>query len=103
MKPKSILGIPTVHPNLHFILFSDLKFSFDLLCGSQIQRKLQLRIEEQGKQLKMMFDQQQKTSSSGDLLNTQNLGNNDKPISPKDVEVFISEGCGNSLFPSKIS
>ncbi|KAK7278833.1 hypothetical protein RJT34_23871 [Clitoria ternatea] len=70
----------------------------------EIQRKLQLRIEEQGKQLKMMFDQQQKTSNS--LMNTQNLdntSNNDKPISPKHVQDSISEGCGNSLFPSKIS
>ncbi|KAJ1409888.1 SANT/Myb domain [Sesbania bispinosa] len=70
----------------------------------EIQRKLQLRIEEQGKQLKMMFDQQQKTSN--DLLNTQNLSNtanSDKPNSPKDVEVSISEGSGKSLFHSKIS
>ncbi|WJX11267.1 hypothetical protein P8452_01900 [Trifolium repens] len=72
----------------------------------EIQRKLQLRIEEQGKQLKMMFDQQQKRNSS-DQLNTQNLdntSNNDKPISPKDIEVSIFEGSeNNSLFPSKIS
>jgi hypothetical protein len=65
-----------------------------------------LRIEEQGKQLKMMFDQQQKRNSS-DQLNTQNLdntSNNDKPISPKDIEVSIFEGSeNNSLFPSKIS
>ncbi|KAK7345134.1 hypothetical protein VNO77_15609 [Canavalia gladiata] len=70
----------------------------------EIQRKLQLRIEEQGKKLKMMFDQQQKTSNS--LLNTQNLGNtanSDIPISPKNVQVSISEGSENSLFPSKIS
>lgn len=71
----------------------------------QIQRKLQLRIEEQGKQLKMMFDQQQKTSNN--LLNTQNFGTtangDDASIGLKDVEVSISEGSGNSLFPSKIS
>lgn len=63
-----------------------------------------MRIEEQGKQLKMMFDQQQKTSN--DILNNQNLGNttnNDKPISPNDVDVYISEGSGNSFFPYKIS
>ncbi|CAJ2673082.1 unnamed protein product [Trifolium pratense] len=72
----------------------------------EIQRKLQLRIEEQGKQLKMMFDQQQKRSSS-DQLDTQNLdntSNNDKPISPKDIEASIFEGSENNpLFPSKIS
>ncbi|RDY07489.1 Myb family transcription factor PHL5, partial [Mucuna pruriens] len=70
----------------------------------EIQRKLQMRIEEQGKQLKMMFDQQQKTSDHSHL-NTQNLDNttnNDKPNSSKDVQVSISEGSENILFPSKI-
>ncbi|KAI4300703.1 hypothetical protein L6164_034049 [Bauhinia variegata] len=70
----------------------------------EIQRKLQLRIEEQGKQLKMLFDQQQKTSDSP--LNSENLGstpNDDTTISPEDIEVSISQGSGNSFFPSKIS
>ena len=64
----------------------------------QIQRKLQLRIEEQGKQLKMMFDQQQKTTDSHLITE-----NNDRPISSKDVLVSIYEGSENSLFSSKIS
>lgn len=48
----------------------------------------------------MMFDQQQKTNTQN-LDNTEN--NNNKPISPKDIEVSILEGSENSLFPSKIS
>jgi len=78
---------------IFFILFSEIKFSY-INFWLQIQRKLQLRIEEQGKQLKMMFDQQQKTNSTCQL-NTQNLdntSNNDIPISPKDIEVTIFEG-----------
>ncbi|KAI4348763.1 hypothetical protein L6164_009445 [Bauhinia variegata] len=70
----------------------------------EIQRKLQLRIEEQGKQLRMLFDQQQKTSNSP--LNFENLAStpdDDKSTSHKDIEVSISEGSGNSFFPSKIS
>ncbi|KAJ7976017.1 Myb-like transcription factor family protein [Quillaja saponaria] len=70
----------------------------------EIQRELQLQIEEQGKQLRMMFDQQEKTSTS--LFKSETLGtspNDDTSISPKDVEVSISEWSGNSLFPSKIS
>ncbi|KAJ1396029.1 SANT/Myb domain [Sesbania bispinosa] len=60
----------------------------------EIQRTLQLRIEEQGRQLKKMFDQQQRTSHN--LL----TANDDTTISHKSVEVSISEGAGNSFFPS---
>ena len=71
----------------------------------QIQRNLQLRIEEQGKQLKMMFDQQQKTTNS--LLNKQNLDitSPDEPtFSLEDIDVSILEGSDNNThFPSKIS
>lgn len=80
------------------------QFSLNLLHCFQIQRKLQLRIEEQGKQLKMMFDQQQKTSDSN--LSTQNLDNttnNDRSISSKDVQVSISEGSERLLVPSNIT
>lgn len=71
----------------------------------QIQRNLQLRIEEQGKQLKMMFDQQQKTTNS--LLNKQNLDitSPDEPtFILEDIDVSILEGSDNNTqFPSKIS
>lgn len=68
----------------------------------QVQRKLQLRIEEQGKQLKIMFDQQQKTNSS--LFKIHNLDTSSaEPSNSQVVQVSISEGSENSLFPSKIS
>ncbi|XP_035545790.1 myb family transcription factor PHL5-like isoform X5 [Juglans regia] len=68
----------------------------------EVQRKLQLQIEEQGKQLKMMFDQQQKTNSS--LFPNHNLDTSSaEPSNSQEVQVPISEGSGNPLFPSKIS
>ncbi|KAI5426896.1 myb family transcription factor PHL5 [Lathyrus oleraceus] len=68
----------------------------------EIQRTLQLRLEEQGKQLKKMFDQQQK--SCNNFFNTPATVNDDgTKISHKDVEVSISEGAENSLFPCKTS
>ncbi|KAK7396289.1 hypothetical protein VNO78_17191 [Psophocarpus tetragonolobus] len=67
----------------------------------EIQRKLQLRIEEQGRELKKMFDQQQKASNN--LLNTQNSGTDETTISHKDSEICVSEGVKNSFFPSKTS
>lgn len=69
----------------------------------QVQRNLQLRIEEQGRQLKMMFDEQQKTTSG--LFKNHKLDTSpaEPSISLKDVEDSISEGYGNSNFPSKIS
>ncbi|KAG6638323.1 myb family transcription factor PHL5-like isoform X3 [Carya illinoinensis] len=68
----------------------------------QVQRRLQLQIEEQGKQLKMMFEQQQKTNSS--LFQNHNLDSSSaEPSNSQEVQVPISEGSGNSLFPSKIS
>lgn len=65
----------------------------------QVQRQLQLRIEEQGRQLKMMIDQQQKTNSS--LFQIHNLDTSFAQSS--DVQVSISQGSGISQFPSKIS
>ncbi|XP_041028497.1 myb family transcription factor PHL5-like isoform X2 [Juglans microcarpa x Juglans regia] len=68
----------------------------------EVQRKLQLQIEEQGKQLKMMFDQQQKTNSS--LFPNHNLDTSSaEPSNSQEVQVPISEGSRNPLFPSKIS
>ncbi|KAG6690683.1 hypothetical protein I3842_10G026700 [Carya illinoinensis] len=68
----------------------------------EVQRRLQLQIEEQGKQLKMMFEQQQKTNSS--LFQNHNLDSSSaEPSNSQEVQVPISEGSGNSLFPSKIS
>lgn len=58
----------------------------------EIQRMLQLRLEEQGRELKKMFDQQQKTCNN--LFNTPNTTNDDdKKNITKDVEVSISEGA----------
>ncbi|CAL0311055.1 unnamed protein product [Lupinus luteus] len=57
----------------------------------EIQRTLQVRIEEQGRQLKKMFDQQQKTSNN--LMNaTQKTTNDVIAIGHKDVDVSIFEG-----------
>ncbi|KAK3000925.1 hypothetical protein RJ639_021167, partial [Escallonia herrerae] len=55
----------------------------------EIQRNLQLRIKEQGKQLKMMFDQQQEKNKS--LLETQNLhvmSPSDRSISLGDIQSY---------------
>ncbi|KAK3023438.1 hypothetical protein RJ639_042682 [Escallonia herrerae] len=59
------------------------KMAKSLVCSDQIQRKLQLRIEEQGKQLKMMFDQKQEKNKS--LLETQNL----HVMSPSDPSISL--------------
>ncbi|KAK7285501.1 hypothetical protein RJT34_20274 [Clitoria ternatea] len=64
----------------------------------EMQRKLQLRIEEQGRQLKKMLDQQQKTKNN--LLNTQNTDDDDTTISHKDSEVSVSEEARDSFFHS---
>lgn len=44
---------------MHFFLKSLL-----IEIATQIQRNLQVRIEEQGKQLQMMFDMQQKSTNN---------------------------------------
>ncbi|KAK8493685.1 hypothetical protein V6N13_025573 [Hibiscus sabdariffa] len=71
----------------------------------EIQRNLQLRIEKQGRQLKMMIDQQQKTSES--LLKKQDFNitgfDQDPSFSFEDVEASIAESSGTAHFPSKIS
>lgn len=73
----------------------------------QIQRSLQMRIEEQGKQLKILFDQQQKTNKEQHPLKSiQNMEvtpQDDSPFSLEDVQVSITENSGNTHFPSKIS
>lgn len=76
-----------------------------LLVWKQIQRNLQLRIEEQGEQLKRMFDLQQKTTNS--LFKTETIditSPHDSPSNSLDeVQVSIAEESGNTHFPSKIS
>ncbi|KAG9148291.1 hypothetical protein Leryth_012242 [Lithospermum erythrorhizon] len=72
----------------------------------EIQRKLQLRIEAQGEQLKMMIEQQRKTTDS--LLDTttpkiSSPGNNDMCPAPGVIEVQTPECSDNSQCPSKIS
>ncbi|CAJ1909146.1 unnamed protein product [Sphenostylis stenocarpa] len=67
----------------------------------EIQRKLQLRIEEQGRQLKKMFDQQQKKSNN--LSNTQDSATDETTISHKDGEVSVPGGVQKSFFTSKPS
>lgn len=69
----------------------------------QTQRKLQLRIEEQGKQLRKMFDLQQQTSSNP--LKTQNSDvtcHEAAPSNSLDDTDQLSTPEGSS-FPSKIS
>lgn len=71
----------------------------------QIQRNLQLRIEEQGRQLKMMFEQQQHTNRSfmeaDEDLDIMSL--EDPSTSLDQVENLSAQGSGNTRFPSKIS
>jgi len=67
----------------------------------QVQRKLQLRIEEQGRQLKKMFDQQQKTSNN--ISNSHDSGTDETTITHQDGEVYVPEEANNSFFTSKAS
>lgn len=71
----------------------------------QTQRNLQLRIEEQGKQLKMMFDLQQKTSNSLFKTETMDITSqlDSSSNSLDEVQVSIAEESGNTHFLSKIS
>ncbi|XP_057543648.1 myb family transcription factor PHL5-like [Amaranthus tricolor] len=70
----------------------------------EIQRNLQRRIEEQGRQLKMMFDQQQKTRQTllGDQ-NSDNMSPNGPSFSLDEVQLSSEEGSGCNNFQSKIS
>ncbi|OAY43138.1 myb family transcription factor PHL5 isoform X2 [Manihot esculenta] len=72
----------------------------------EIQKNLQLRIEEQSRQLRMMLDQQQQRTSNS-LLRNQNLDNTTSPDEPElnldDIEISITEDFNNTQFPSKIS
>uniref|UniRef100_A0A7C9DXJ8 MYB-CC type transcription factor LHEQLE-containing domain-containing protein n=2 Tax=Opuntia streptacantha TaxID=393608 RepID=A0A7C9DXJ8_OPUST len=72
------------------------------LCEQlEIQRNLQMRIEEQGRQLKMMLDRQQKTRQG--LHGNQNSGHHTCPDGPSlsldDVQVSSEEESGNALHP----
>ncbi|GAA0141056.1 hypothetical protein LIER_35323 [Lithospermum erythrorhizon] len=95
------------HQRYGHLSFKGLKIQEDkkmsVALRQQVQRKLQLRIEAQGEQLKMMIDQQRKTTSS--LLETRNPNNlspSNNHMSPV-PEVQIPEVSDNSEFPSKIS
>lgn len=72
---------------------------------NQIQRNLQLRIEEQGKQLKLMFDQQQQQQEAVNSVLKSNDKHPDDPSSscPEHAQFSIAQGSENSQFPSKIS
>ncbi|KAL5545477.1 hypothetical protein UlMin_005164 [Ulmus minor] len=61
------------------------------------QRNLQLRVEEQGRQLKMMFDMQQKQGNSLFKADNTSPESDDAPSNSTD------EVLGNSYFPFKIS
>lgn len=65
----------------------------------QIQKNLQLSIEEQGKKLKMMLDQQQKTAQN--LM--QSTKSNNKPTLEEDEEISVLEGSDDNGFPIKIN
>ncbi|KAI3867969.1 hypothetical protein MKX03_035185 [Papaver bracteatum] len=71
----------------------------------ETQRNLQLRIEEQGKQLKKMFDEQQKKKKT--LFDIQNLDilltEEQEPSTLEDVQVLCAGEGPNTLFHSKIS
>lgn len=69
----------------------------------QIQRNLQLRIEEQGKQLKIMIEQQEKTKES--LLKKPNAeassllsdsGHSSPPFSIEDAEALMLTSYGDT-------
>lgn len=66
-----------------------------------------MRIEEQSKQLKMMFDQQQKTTTN--LTETKHTNNkcpnaNSLSTTVEDPEVLVLDGSDDDMvFPSKIS
>ena len=71
----------------------------------QVQRKLQLRIEEQGRKLQKMFEEQLK--ANGNTLTPENsdtLIPNDDIIAVEDVQILSAEeGSKNTHSPSKIS
>lgn len=74
------------------------KFDWYSFWG-QIQRKLQLRIEEQGKHLQMLFDQQQKASKDHSKpQNLEKVPEDDPPFNFEGIEFSTSENSGNSHF-----
>ena len=93
---------------LRYVLYSNKLKAFNLSIWfqnvDQIQRNLQRRIEEQGRQLKMMFDQQQKTRQTllGDQ-NSDNMSPNGPSFSLDEVQLSSEEGSGCNNFQSKIS
>ncbi|XP_065856678.1 myb family transcription factor PHL5 isoform X2 [Euphorbia lathyris] len=73
-----------------------------------IQKNLQLRIEEQGRQLKRMFDEQQIRTNGSFYKNQQTPTptptTNESSFNLEDFEVSdIAQGSNNTHFPSKIS
>lgn len=91
-------------------LFSPIFVSFDPVSTLfspffvQAQRKLQMQIEAQGKQLEKMIQQQQETRRY--LLETQKLDMlfpDEQTVSTEDVQASEVEGFDNTHFPSKIS
>ncbi|XP_052172008.1 myb family transcription factor PHL5-like isoform X2 [Diospyros lotus] len=70
----------------------------------QLERNLQLRIEEQGRQLKMMFDQQQRRNTSFfEAQNSNTTSPDDSTTSLDELQVPTADGSLNTHFPSKIS
>ncbi|KAK6945369.1 SANT/Myb domain [Dillenia turbinata] len=70
----------------------------------QLERQLQMRIEEQGRQLKMVLEQQESTNEALLERHMSETASSDEPlISLEEIEVLNPEGSPNSHFPSKIS
>lgn len=75
-----------------------------ILLFLQIQRKLQLQIEEQGKKLKMMFDQQQETNKCFFRTNGFNKPIPNSPLrNLDDPPISTAESIRNAQFPSNKS
>lgn len=71
----------------------------------QTQRELQLRIEEQWKQLRMMIEQQQETAKSFmGSVNADQKSPNNLSATLEEPEIFVLD-CSDDemIFPSKIS
>lgn len=76
-----------------------------LLNRSQIQRNLQLRIEEQAKQLKKMFDQHQQEankSQNSDITSSHD-DHHSTSLNDDDDTLNLDDDSEDTLFPSKIS
>ena len=71
----------------------------------QVQRKLQIRIEEQGRKLQKMFEEQLKANGNTFMPETSDtLIPNEDAIAVEDFQILIpEEGSKNTHSPSKIS